>query len=179
MHLRPFLFIFSLAVAAISCNTGGSDQQESGADSTQVSTDQSTSINPHAMQGGATQVSDEDLTKIVELDKQLRPLQEAAQQEMMTALGNSGLEMQQYQSIAQMQQQGSTESVSDEEMQKYTALSAEIERIDQEMQNQAVTIMESEGYSLEQYQEVVMAIQQDPALMQKIQSMIQTAEGIE
>ena len=122
-----------------------------------------------------TDVSDEELNEFVDALTQAQEVQAEAQMEMLEVVENEELEVDTYNQIAQALQLGQTVEdldIDEEDMQKFENASAEIVEIEQEMEGKLSEAIESEGMSMERFEEINMAIQQDPALQQRVQQMI-------
>lgn len=125
----------------------------------------------------AQNISDEELEKFVDIDMQLQPLQQQAQQEMIAKVEENGMAVEKFQEIAQSQQQGDTASYSEEELQSFNEINEDLSEIDSQLRQEAEAKMEEEGVTMQRYQEIAMAINQDPNLQQKLQEIYQRKAG--
>jgi hypothetical protein len=119
-----------------------------------------------------TEVSDEELDQFLDASARAQEVQMGFQQQMISIVEEEGIEVETYVQIAEGLQMGQSEedlNVSDEDMEKFNRASASIEEVGQEMDNELETVIEEEGMSIERFQEINMAIQQDPSLQQRIQ----------
>ena len=167
--LKIFIVPLSLLVF-IGCKQEG-NEQESDATLEQPPMDQQMQ-NPQAQE-----VSDEELEKFIEIDMKLQPMQQQAQQEMIAKVEEKGMEVQKFQEIAQSQQEGNTEDISESDLQNFNEISQELSKIDQQLQQDMMAKIEEEGITVERYQQIAMAINQDQGLQQKIQEMFQEKMG--
>lgn len=118
------------------------------------------------------EVSDEELDQFLEVSMMAREVQMGYQQEMMTAIEDEELALEIYNQIAQAVQMGQSPDeidVSTENMEKYERANVVIEEIGTEMQEEIADSIEAAGMDMERFQALNQAIQQDPALQQRIQ----------
>jgi hypothetical protein len=122
-----------------------------------------------------TKVSDEDLAQFVEAVQKIQPLSMNAQQEMMQAVQGAGMEPQRFSEIMQSQQmpEGSSDlEISADEMAKYEKAQKEVEAIQEKVTGEMENSMKEVGITMERYEEILAAVQQDPAMMEKVQNMM-------
>jgi len=148
------LAMFSLSFMA--CNSDGSSKESSDV----VEIDDS-EVDPE-------NVSDEDLQKFIDIMNSTMGAQEAAQMAMIQAVGDEGLEVEEYMMISQMMSNPqSNETVSTTDMEKFEKATAEIERIEEETKAEMEKLIESAGMSMKRYESMMMAIQTNPDLLQR------------
>ncbi len=119
-----------------------------------------------------TEVSDDELDLFLDASARAQEVQMGYQQQMIAIVEEEGIEVETYVQIAEGLQMGQAEedlNVSEDDMEKFNRASASIEEVGQEMDNQLETAIEDEGMSIERFQEINMALQQDPGLQQRLQ----------
>lgn len=122
-------------------------------------------------------ISEEELEKFVDIDMQLQPMQQQAQQEMIAKVEEKGMAVEKFQEIAQSQQQGDSTVFSSEELQSFNEINEDLSQIDTQLREEVQSKIEDEGVSIERYQEIAMAVNQDPNLQQKLQEIYQRKAG--
>ncbi|MCH8546510.1 MAG: DUF4168 domain-containing protein [Cryomorphaceae bacterium] len=121
-------------------------------------------------------VSEEELTAFVGIVQKLQPLGMEAQQKMLSAVQDEGLEPQRFSEIMSAQQMPEGESeveISPAEMDKYEKAQDAVDKIQDDVQAQMNEIIEDNGMTTNRYEEIMMVVQQDQALMQRVQEMMQ------
>lgn len=158
------------AFAFIACEGDGSDDQMSQDQSMQQE-------NPMQQEPTAQiEVSDDELENFLEVSSELQEVQMGSQQEMITVVEDEGLTVDVYNVIAEAEQTGqSTDDleVSSEDLENYERASEQIAEMEQELEPELEAIIEENGMEMDRFQEINMALQQDPALQQRIQQMMQ------
>ena len=61
-------------------------------------------------------------------------------------------------------------------MEKFESAFEQIQEIEEEMEADLTEAIEDEGMDMDRFQEINMAVQQDPELQQRVQQMIQEAQ---
>lgn len=164
------LFVF------VGCQESGNNAQEGElAQDMQEAPDMQNPQMPQSSE--AMNFSDEELEKFVDIDMQLQPMQQQAQQEMIATVEEKGMAVEKFQEIAQSQQQGDSTAFSSEEMQSFNEINEDLSEIDRQLREEVQAKIEEEGVSLERYQEIAMAVNQDPSLQQKLQEIFQSKAG--
>jgi len=91
---------------------------------------------------------------------------------MIEAFEANDMTAQRFQAIANSQQNPQSDlEVSEEEMQNFNSALEEIRVIQSEVVQEQMAAVEDEGMSTERFQEILSAVQQDPELQQRLQSM--------
>jgi hypothetical protein len=167
------LFIIPLTLLVFfSCKQSSNENEQEG--NATESMQQQPPIDQQMQQNSQAQdISDEELEKFVEIDMQLQPMQQQAQQEMIATVEGKGMEVEKFQEIAQAQQQGNTADFTENELQNFTEINEELAEIDNQLQQDMKTKIEEEGVTIERYQQIAMAINQDQGLQQKLQQIFQ------
>lgn len=164
-----YLSSILIAFALISC-------QSETETSDQSSSDDPMSQQMPGMPESDVDVSDEELDLFLEASMEARDVQMKYQQEMMGAIEDEELALEVYNEIAQAIQTGQSPDeidVSSDDMDRYDRASVVIEEIGQEMQEEISMTIEDAGMSMERFQTLNQAIQQDPSLQQRIQQKMQ------
>lgn len=171
--LKLFFVPLSLMIF-IGCNKSGNEneQEDKTAEGVQQPLDQQMQQNSQARN-----ISDEELEKFVDIDMQLQPMQQQAQQEMIETVEQKGMKVEKFQQIAQSQQQGNTADFSENELQKFSEINEELAVIDSQLQQDMISKIEEEGVSIERYQQIAAAVNQDQGLQQKLQKIFQEKMG--
>ncbi len=123
----------------------------------------------------AAEVTSEELEQFASVIPDLQTIQADAQAEVATAVEDSGLSAERFNQIAQAQ--ASPEAVgeveiSSEEATAFEAIVTEIQQIEQDFLTQRQAILESQGLTVERYQEILAAVQEDPALLEQVESLL-------
>lgn len=123
-------------------------------------------------------VSEEELTTFVGIVQKLQPLGMEAQQKMLAAVEDEGIDVQRFTEIMNAQQMPESDAdISKEEMDKYEKAQDAVDKIQDDVQAQMNEIIEDNGMSTDRYEEIMMVVQQDQALMQRVQQMMQPDMG--
>ena len=122
----------------------------------------------------ATDVSDEELQEFAAIANELQGMSQQAQQQMMAAVQEEGLQVQRFSQIQQAQQSPDQQAnATEEEMEQYNAALAELEKIQGEVQSEMQATIEEAGMTEMRYQQIGMAIRTNPELQAKFQAMQQ------
>ncbi len=120
------------------------------------------------------EVTDKELKQFASAYQQVQNVDQQAQQDMVKAVEEEGLEVPRFTEIQQAQQnpnQGS--DVTNEEIKKYESASKEIEKIQDQAQKEMQEKIIDEELTVPRYQEIAAAIQASPELQQKLQEYLQ------
>ncbi len=123
-------------------------------------------------------VSDEELELFIDVTVEFQEGQMAAQQEMIGIVEDEGMSVDSFNEIAQGMHMGQTQDeldVSDSDMEKYNAIAELIDEIERELDSEMEEILAEAGMSMDRFQEINMALQQDQELLQRAQEMMQGA----
>ncbi|MDG5816563.1 DUF4168 domain-containing protein [Chitinispirillales bacterium ANBcel5] len=119
-------------------------------------------------------VTDEELLKFIEINRQFEVLQEEAEEQMKGVIREHGLTPERYNEIVIMENNPEIDSdASNEELEKARAISDQIIRIQERMQGKAITIIEQEGLTPERFQEIGTLLQISPELQQRFNDLLQ------
>lgn len=120
-----------------------------------------------------TQVTQEELQKFAEAFKQLRAIEAEAEQKMAQAVQQEGLTPQRFVEIGQSQQNAGASGISADEQQKFQKALVRVRQILESTETQKYEAVESQGLEVERFQEIIAAIQGNPALKQQVEQMLQ------
>lgn len=124
--------------------------------------------------------SEGELEKFVEVVQQVMPLQKEKEQEMVEEIKGAGLTVDRFNEIMQTQQGaapgqakgGEEKEVTEDEKASFQEASQNVKSIQKEMQTEVKQKIQDAGLTLQKYQEIMMAYQQDPNLQQKVNGMM-------
>ncbi len=125
------------------------------------------------------EVSDDELELFIDASMNAQTVQAESQQEMIAIVDEEGIEVSTYNEIMQAQQMGQSVEeleISAEDVEKFESAHEQIQEIEERMERQLAQAVENEGMEMERFQEINMAIQQDPELQQRAQQKIQEAQ---
>ncbi|WP_158858414.1 DUF4168 domain-containing protein [Lunatibacter salilacus] len=122
--------------------------------------------------------TDADYEQFVAINMDLIPLQQDADEKMMTAISDNGLEIERFQQLFQAQQQGNITDASDDpqEIAKFNEAGQQIMKVQEEANQEIQKKITDSGMEVQKFQEMSMAYQQSPKVKQKIDEMIQGVE---
>lgn len=124
----------------------------------------------------SSDVSDEELEIIVTISGELEPIQVKAQEKIGAALEEEGISMERFQQMMmamQNPQMADQVEISDEEMATIQSMQPKLMEIQGEAEQEMGAKMEENGLTMERYRMVVMGAQQDPDLMERLQSKLE------
>jgi hypothetical protein len=126
-----------------------------------------------AQQGANTTVNDTELKQFVEAYKKIQVLDQDAQQKMIKAVEDCGITVQKYNEINESFQNPESETeATPEEMESFKLASEKVTEIQQKTQPAVQNEIEKQGLTMQRYQEIYVAIQQDPNLMEKFKEIM-------
>lgn len=123
-----------------------------------------------------TSVSDEELTQFATAFQSVQQVSMQAQGEMMEVIQASGLEVQRFNELyneAQSAEGDTPASATEEEAKKYQGIMGRIEALQPTFEHKMDKAIADAGMTSERYEEIMMVIQSDPEMQQKVQSMMQ------
>jgi len=122
--------------------------------------------------------SDAEYEQFVAINMDLIPLQQDADEKMMTAISDNGLEMERFQQLFQAQQQGNITDASEDpqEIAKFNEAGQQIMKVQEEANQEIQKKITDSGMDVQKFQQMSMAYQQSPKVKQKIDEMIQREE---
>lgn len=118
-------------------------------------------------------VDDNELTKFAEAFQEIRMINQQAQQKMVSAVEEEGLEIQQFNEMykASMDPNQKVEA-SDKEKEKYESAVKSIEEMQSGIQEEMETAVSKKGFTTERYEKLAMALQTDKGLQQRLQKIL-------
>ncbi len=129
---------------------------------------------PQQQQQAPTDVSDDELKLFVDASKEVSKIQQENEADMINAIEEEDLNVQQFNEIMSAQQGQEVENeASAEEMAAFNNAAQKIMKIQEDMQQDIEKVLNDQGMEPERYQAIMMAYQQDPELQQKINTMMQ------
>ena len=120
------------------------------------------------------EISDQELKQFASALQQIQVINQQAQQAMVKAVEEKGLEVERYNEIQQAQQDLNQEAeATEKELKQYETATQELEKIQVQIQQQMQAKIVEEGLTVNRYQEIAAVIQNDPELHQKLQEYLQ------
>ena len=120
------------------------------------------------------EVDNQELAKFAEAYQGLRMVNQEAQQKMITVVEDEGFEIQRFNEMYQTSMNPNKElDASAEEMKKYKATVQKIEGMQGEFQEKMEEVITDQGFTMERYEKLAMALQTDPEMQQRLQEMLQ------
>lgn len=133
-----------------------------------------TGVMAQAAQG---EMNDDQLKQWAAAYQQIQMIDQQAQQTMVAAIEDSGMEVQQFTEMQQAQANPNEEmETTPEEQSLFDQASRRIQEVQQEAQQEMQVKIQDEGLTMEEYQTYGAMIQNDPALQQKLMEYLQPAE---
>lgn len=123
----------------------------------------------------AAEVSSEDIEKFARAIAQLQTIQQETQTELLQIVEGQGLTPDRFNEIAEAQQnpEAATDvEISDEELQSFEQAANEITAVRQQTQTRFQEVVQAEGLEVEQFNQILAAVQQDPALQQEVEQIL-------
>jgi hypothetical protein len=171
-----------LALALIGCQ-GDSSEETAQQPSQQSQTQQPGPMGQSQQSAPDIDVSDEEAGQFVDAVMEAQKVQMESQQKMKGIIEDNGLDIKTYQKIAQStQQQGQTAQdvdVSESQMEKFKAVSKELQAAQAKIQEDAMAAVEETGMEPQRFQQINQAIQQDRQLQQKVQKIMKEKQGMQ
>lgn len=121
-----------------------------------------------------TTVSPEELQQFASVLPTLQQIGQTAQQRSIQVIEQSGLTVERFQELSQAQQPGATSSApaTPEEEQSFNQVVPQIQSIEEETVSEQQEVLQSGGLEPDRFNQILMAVQQDPALQQQLQQMM-------
>jgi len=113
-------------------------------------------------QQASEEVTDKELKQFASAFQQVQRVDQNAQQIMIKAVQDEGLEVQRFNEIQQAQQ-------ANQEIKKYESASTELKKIQVQAQQEMQEKITEEGLTVPRYQEIATSIQASPELQEKLQ----------
>ena len=128
-----------------------------------------------AQQAPKAQVSQAELQKFANAVKKLQPIQQNALSQITTAIKQQNLSEKRFGEIYQSKQSPQaqpTAKVTPEENKKFEQVNAKIRQIQKSAQSKMEQTVKSEGLEIPRFNQIFLAIRQDPQLLQKVRQML-------
>lgn len=123
------------------------------------------------------EVSDSELVQFTSAYTKIQSIDQQLQQKMVSAIDKEGIEIQKFNEILNAQQDENQEvDATKEELESFSSAYQAIEQIQNQAQKDMQKIIADNKLSVARYQEIMMAIQSNPELAQKLQKMLQEEE---
>jgi len=127
----------------------------------------------------SSEVSDDEITKLVSTIFDLEPIQIHAQEQIQEALESENISVERFQQMMmamQNPQLADEINITEEEMAKLETIQPALIEIQGEADREMVEKIEENGFTMERYRSIVMAAQQDPELMARIEVLLEEEE---
>jgi hypothetical protein len=118
-------------------------------------------------------VSDEEVALLVNTIHELEPIEQETQEKIEEAVEAEDISFERFQQMMmamQNPQMADEMDVTDEEMEKIQTLQPTLMEIQSEAEQEMIAKIEENGLTMDRYREIIMGAQQDPELMQRLQS---------
>ncbi len=128
----------------------------------------------------SSDVSDEEIEQIASTIGELEPIQVKAQEKIGAALEEEGISLERFQQMMmamQNPQMADQVEITDEEMSIIQSMQPKLMEIQGEAEQEMSAKMEENGLTMQRYRMVVMGAQQDPELMERLQSQLEENDG--
>jgi hypothetical protein len=128
-------------------------------------------------QAPKAQVSQAELQKFANAVKKLQPIQQNALSQITTAIKQQNLSEKRFGEIYQSKQSPQaqpTAKVTPEESKKFEQVKAKITQIQKSAQSKMEQTVKSEGLEIPRFNQIFLAIRQNPQLLQKVRQMLRS-----
>ncbi|MFW5757476.1 MAG: DUF4168 domain-containing protein [Bacteroidota bacterium] len=118
--------------------------------------------------------SDEQVENFAGAVMEVMTIQEERQTEMMQSIEENGLSVDRFnEMLMEGQQKGQTEiEASEEEMEAFNESMAQVQQMQQDMQNEMMAAVADNGLEMQQYQEMMQGYEQYPEMKEKVDGYI-------
>lgn len=124
-------------------------------------------------------VSDEELTQLVDAINGLTPVQEKLQGEIEQIVNEEDISFERFQEMMmamQNPQMADQANITEEEQQKIQTLQPKLMEAQGAAQEEMVAVIEDNGLTTERYQQIIMGAQQDTELRERVESRLDIEE---
>lgn len=128
---------------------------------------------PQQQQEVRTDFTEKEIETFVEANLEVTKVQQEAEQKAMGIIEKNDLELERFNEIVAIQQGQSDEEASPEELQAFNAAAQEIMANNQKIQAKMQEVLNEKGVSEQDYQQIMMAYQQDEDFRKKVDSVVQ------
>lgn len=121
-----------------------------------------------------TDFSEEKLQNFVEVAQNVMIVQQESQQNMVSGIEDEGLTVEEFNQMFESMQNPETEvEATAEEQEAFDKAMENVNVVQQEADEDIIEIIEEGGLTQQEYEEIMMAYQQDPELQQKVNELMQ------
>lgn len=115
-------------------------------------------------------ISDEEIQIFVKINKDIMPLQEGIQADMVSTIEESGMEVPRFQQLAQAQQTGKLAETSNDpkELEKFSKTGEKIMKLQEDLQGEIEQVIIKNEMSPEKFEAIYMAYNSNPEVKQKV-----------
>lgn len=118
-------------------------------------------------------VSDAELAKFAKAYQGMRMVNQQAQQKMLQTVEESGFEVKRFNEIHQAKMTGKDDvELTAEEKENYKKVLGEIQAMQPEFQKKMEEVITSAGLTMDRYEQLAMALQNDPQLQQRLKDIM-------
>lgn len=136
---------------------------------------------PMSPQQNSMEVDEEEIQRFANAFEAFQSIQEKSREEMAQAIEQQGLTIKEYNELFRQQQQVnaggesqmSESNYSEEKWQQFEQADARIDQIEQETQSEIEQAITEEGLEVERFEQIWIAVRQDPELQQRVQNELQ------
>lgn len=127
-------------------------------------------------QGPQTQedFSDEEIETFVKINKDIIPVQQKAETDMVSTIEDEGIKVERFQQLAQAQQTGTLKDASDDasELAAFNKAGQEVMKLQQNLQTEIKEIIKKNEMPTEKFEAIYVAYNSSPKLKEKVDKMI-------
>lgn len=133
---------------------------------------QNTQATPQQQENQQIEVSDAELEKFAQAYQGIQVANQEAQREMISVVEDHDLDVKTFNEIHQAKMENRNVTASEEDQEKHREAVTEIEAMQPEIQSNMEEIITNQGLTVERYQEIAIAMQDDPQLQQRLQQIL-------
>ena len=123
-------------------------------------------------------VSDKELSQFADAYNEAQVQGQESQQKMIAIIKEEGLEVERFQEIQEAKTNPNKESnVTDAEKEKHEIVTTKLQKLQPEMEKNAIESIESTGISIKQFESLAAKIQVDKSLQQRLQTIMEKRQG--
>ncbi len=115
----------------------------------------------------SSDITDEELDQFAGAMEAIQPITNQAQAQMAETIDDSDISMERYQEVAMAQQQGREVDLNPEEQQQLQEIEDQMQALQAEIQEEQIKGIEETGMTVQRFQQISAALQQDPELQQR------------
>lgn len=124
--------------------------------------------------------SDSEIKTFVKINKEIIPVQENVQTEMISTIEKEGMKVERFQQLVQAQQTGSLKDASDDpqELAAFNKAGQEVMKLQENLQNNIQEIIAKNEMPQEKFEAIFVAYNSSPELKQKVDKMLADGDGV-